>query len=333
LLIKENQLTFIIYINFCFIIAQNYIQNIAVNAKWIQNGIIVAGGNGQGNEVNQLSCPNGLYVADDETIYVADYYNHRIVEWKNGATGGRVVAGGNGQGNRNDQLNGPINVIVDNESDSLMICDYNNKRVVRWPRQNGTSGEIIISDIYCWGLTIDNDGCLYVSDYSKHEIRRWMVADSNGILVAGGNGQGNRLDQLSNPTFIFVDQDHAVYVTDGNNHRVMKWMKGAKEGIVVAGGQDAGNGVTQLNYPRGLSIDQLGTIYVADYVNHRVMRWLKGATQGAVIIGGNGRGLQPNQFSNPWGLSFDRHSNLYVADYGNHRIQKFDIESSSNSSC
>ena len=31
-------------------------------------------------------------------------------------------------------------------------------------RRNGTNGQIIISDIDCWGLTMDNNGDLYVSD-------------------------------------------------------------------------------------------------------------------------------------------------------------------------
>ncbi|CAF5111413.1 unnamed protein product, partial [Rotaria sp. Silwood1] len=75
------------------------------NAKWSQNGITVAGGNGKGSETNQLDRPWGLYVDDDLTIYVADPYNHRIVEWKSGATNRKVVAGGNGEGNGIDQLN------------------------------------------------------------------------------------------------------------------------------------------------------------------------------------------------------------------------------------
>ena len=58
----------------------------------------MAGGNGQGNGINQLYNPYGLYVDDDQTLYVADRLNHRIVEWKSGATSGPVVAGGNGQG-------------------------------------------------------------------------------------------------------------------------------------------------------------------------------------------------------------------------------------------
>jgi sugar lactone lactonase YvrE len=294
-------------------------------AKWIQNGITVAGGNGQGNALNQLNCPSGLCVDNGQTIYVADYGNHRILEWKSGATSGKVVAGGNGRGNRNDQLNDPTDVVVDNETDCLIICDYGNKRVVRWPRQNGTSGETLISNIDCSSLAMDNNGHLYVSDYTKHEVRRWKIGDANGVVVAGGNGAGNRLDQLSQPNYIFVDQDYSLYVSDGNNHRVMKWMKGAKEGIVVAGGHAYGNGLTQL-YPHGLVVDQSGTVYVADVSNHRFMRWVKGAAQGTIVVGGAGQGGQANQFCQPCDVSLDREGNLYVADIGNHRVQKFNIE-------
>ncbi|CAF1533171.1 unnamed protein product, partial [Rotaria sp. Silwood1] len=296
------------------------------NARWQQNGITVAGGNRQGNGINQLSNPYGLYVDDDQTIYVADRANHRIVECKRGATSGQVVAGGNGQGSADHQLYNPQDVIIDKERDSLIICDYSNKRVVRWPRRNGTSGETITSNILCSGLTMDENGSLYVIDHGKDEVRRYRRGESQGTVVAGGNGSGNRLDQLSRPTHIFVDRDHSVYVSEWNNHRVMKWMEGAKQGIVVAGGQGAGNDLTQLSSPRGVVVDQLGTVYVADGGNNRIMRWPKGATQGSVIVDGNGSGEQSNQLNRPFGLSFDRHGNLYVADYGNHRVQQFNIE-------
>ncbi|CAF4535739.1 unnamed protein product, partial [Rotaria sp. Silwood2] len=287
--------------------------NIHPNARWQQNGITVAGGNRQGNGINQLSNPCGLHVDDDQTIYVADESNHRIVEWKWGATSGQVVAGGNGQGSGAHQLSYPTDVIVDKERDSLIICDRSNRRVVRWPRRNGTSGETIISNIYCWGLTMDENGSRYVTDYEKHEVRRYRRGESQGTVVAGGNGSGNRLDQLSGPHY--------------RNHRVMKWVEGAKQGIVVAGGQGQGNGLTQLYYPQGVVVDQLGTVYVADYGNDRIMRWPKGATQGSVIVGGNGRGGQSNQLNLPIGLSFDRHGNLYAVDWGHHRIQIFNIDS------
>jgi sugar lactone lactonase YvrE len=301
--------------------------NIHSNTKWKQNGITIAGGNRQGNGLNQLSCPFGFYVDDDQTIYIADYANDRIVAWKCDSKNGQVVAAGNGDGNRTDQLNGPTDVIVDKVNDSLIISDRGNRRVVRWSRRNNTSGETIISDVDCCRLTMDKNGYLYVSDVQKNEVRRWRIGETSGTIVAGGNGQGDHLNQLNYPRYIFIDEDYSVYVSDNGNHRVMKWMKGAKEGIIVAGGKGGGNSLTQLSNPQGVIVDQFGHVYVADCDNHRVMRWCKGAREGNIVVGGNGQGKQSHQFDGPTGLSFDGQGNLYVADYGNDRIQKFEIES------
>ena len=319
---------FISSLHFCFISVpplRSSSTDIHPKAKWAQKGLTVAGGNGRGDGINQLNYPSGLYVDDDQTIYVADTGNHRIVEWKRGATGGQVVAGGKGEGNGTHQLNCPWDVIVDKERDSLIISDNGNRRVVRWSRRNGAKGETIISNIRCVGLTMDEKGSLYVVDYEKHEARRYGMGDTTGTVVAGGNGQGSRLDQLSCPWYVFVDRDYSVYVSDAGNSRVMKWKEGAKEGIVVAGGHEEGSSLSQLYWPRGVVVDQLGTVYVTD-CNHRITRWPKGSTQGSVIAGGNGRGEQSNQLNYPAGLSFDRQGNLYVVDCWNHRVQRFNLK-------
>ena len=135
------------------------------NARWSQNGVTVAGGNGDGNAVNQLYYPWGLDIDDDnQSIVIADCGNHRIVEWKIGAINGKVIAGGQGEGNRLDQLNGPIDVLIDKETNSLFIADQDNRRVVRWSRrQETTQGEVIVDNIGCFGLAIDHQRYLYVS--------------------------------------------------------------------------------------------------------------------------------------------------------------------------
>ncbi|CAF1000781.1 unnamed protein product [Adineta steineri] len=303
------------------------VNHININTKWKQHGTTIAGGNQIGNQLNQLSCPEGIYVDNDhQTIFIADYWNQRIVEWKYGAKKGQVVAGENGQGSRSDQLNNPTDVIVDKKNDSLIICDKDNRRVVRWSLLNGRNGETVISDIDCSRLTMDKNGDLYVSDYKKNEVRKWKHEKKEGTIVAGGRRKGNHRNQLDNPTGIFVDEDHSVYVSDTNNHRVMKWMKGAKEGIVVAGGKGRGNSLAQLSSPQGVIVDHLGNVYVGDWDNHRIMRWCKGSKEGSVVVGENETGEQPNQFICSTSLSFDVHGNLYVVDYLNHRIQKFDID-------
>ncbi|CAF2231683.1 unnamed protein product, partial [Rotaria magnacalcarata] len=224
------------------------IVNISANAKWAQNGVTIAGGNGYGGASYQLNSPAGLFVDGNQTAVIADTRNDRIIQWKNGdTTNVQVVAGDNGQGNGLNQFYRPIDVLIDKETDSLIICDFFNKRVVRWSRRSGTTqGEILIDNIDCWGLVMDEQRNLYVSEYEKNEVRRYKLGEKNGTLVAGGNGQGAELNQFNEPTHLFVDRDHSVYVSDWNNHRVMKWNKGAKVGIVGAGGQGAGSALTQL---------------------------------------------------------------------------------------
>ncbi|CAF4809526.1 unnamed protein product, partial [Rotaria socialis] len=133
---------------------------------WKQNGVTIAGGNGRGNATKQLYWPLGLFVDDDQTVVIADFYNDRIMQWKNGDTANaQVVAGGKGAGNGLHQLDGPSDVLIDKETDSLIICERWNRRVVRWSRRSDTTqGEILINNIDCWGLAMDEQRYVYVSD-------------------------------------------------------------------------------------------------------------------------------------------------------------------------
>ncbi|CAF4075997.1 unnamed protein product, partial [Rotaria sp. Silwood1] len=237
-------------------------------------------------------------------------------------------AGGNGEGNALNQLNRPSDVILDRATDHLLVCDRQNKRVVRWPHHNGTRGELILSNIECYGLTMDDRGFLYVSVLDKNEVRRFKVGGSQGTVVAGGNGEGGRLDQLNSSTYLFVDRDHSLYVSDSNNHRIVKWVEGAKEGKVVAGGNGPGNDVKQLFNPMGVLVDPMGTVYVADSRNNRIMCWPRERAEGNVVIGASGVGNVRNQLDSPFGLSFDRHGHLYVVNFGRGTVQIFELMTS-----
>ena len=180
-----------------------------MNAQWSQNGVTIAGGHGYGNAINQLNRPFGLDIDDDnQSIVIADYWNDRIVEWKMGASHGKVIAGSRGEGNRLDQLNWPTDVLIDKETNSLLIADRDNRRVLRWSRREKTTqGEVIVDNISCRGLAIDDQRYLYVSDIENCEVRRYTIGEKNGIVVAGGNGQGNELNQLNFPAYLFVDEE------------------------------------------------------------------------------------------------------------------------------
>lgn len=295
-------------------------------ARWIQQSFVVAGGHGSGLALNQLSNPWTIYIEDNQNLLIADQLNHRIVEWEHGSTHvGRLVAGGNGPGDETNQLNCPTDVIIDKNGTHLIICDRDNQRIVRWPRHNGTRGQILISNIDCVCLSMDNEGYLYVSDDHKHEVRRYAVGDTEGTRVAGGNGRGDRLDQFNEPRYIFVDQNRSIYVSDNGNHRVMKWTENATEGIIVAGGNNKGHDLSQLYFPQGIIVDQTGALYVADGENKRIVRWTKGSHQGSVVIGDSHHEERTNLLNRPFGISFDQLGNLYAVDMYNHRVLQYPV--------
>ncbi|CAF3477101.1 unnamed protein product, partial [Rotaria socialis] len=136
--------------------------NIPANAKWAQSGVTIAGGNGYGGATNQLYFPLGLIIDDDQTVVIADNQNDRIMQWKNSnTTNGQVVAGGKGQGTGLHQLDRPTDVLIDKETDGLIICE--GSRVVRLSRRSGTTqGEILIDNIKCCGLAMNEQRYLYV---------------------------------------------------------------------------------------------------------------------------------------------------------------------------
>ena len=98
---------------------------------------------------------------------------------------------------------------------------------------------------------------------------KWDRDAKEGIIVAGGNGRGDRLTQLSSPQGVIVDQ---IFVADCWNGRVMRWCEGESERTIVIGGSGQGQQPNQLNNPTGLSFDNKGNLYDADYENHRIQK-------------------------------------------------------------
>ncbi len=103
---------------------------IDANTKWLQTGITIAGDGSRNHGLNQLSNPWDLCLHDDQTVYVTDCSNNRIVTWKSGAMRGQILAGGNELGPQMYQLRAPKDVIINEKNDSRIINDYSNKRVV-----------------------------------------------------------------------------------------------------------------------------------------------------------------------------------------------------------
>jgi sugar lactone lactonase YvrE len=228
------------------------IQKFPAGSTSATNGITVAGGNGVGTAGNQLVA-NGIYVDRSGYIYVADFYNERIIRFPPGSTSdtlGITVAGGNGQGAAANQLNDPYSVYVD-ASGNIYVADRNNNRVQKFPAGSTSA--------------------------------------TNGITIAGGNGpgasgSGSAANQLYTPVGVYGDTAGNIYVSDETNRRVQKFPPGstsATNATTVAGGNGIGSAADQFDFIGGIYVDGYGSIYVADggdsYVladsNNRVQKW------------------------------------------------------------
>ncbi len=207
--------------------------------KWAPNatnGVVVAGGNGLGSASNQLHDPRGNLIIDkDESIYICDAFNHRIQKWVLGADTGITVAGGNGIGYAAYQLQYPMGIFID-DNGYLYVVDHGNFRIQKFP-PNSTS------------LT-------------------------NGVTVAGGNGQGMGADQLYNPWSVYVDKAGNIYIDDkdiNSKHRIQMWTNGATSGntILVADG-------TQPDFSVAVAFVDIdnGDIYISEQFNNRVQKYI-----------------------------------------------------------
>ncbi|MFP5042687.1 hypothetical protein [Parasediminibacterium sp. JCM 36343] len=229
-------------------------------------GVTVAGGNGQGNALNQLDLfslafgkgkGGGVAVDDNKNVYVGDYNNNRVMKWPKGATAGTLVAGGN-------VLSGPA-----------------------------------LNQLYHpFGVSISSTGSLYVVDLDNSRVLKFLPGSLTGIIVAGpSSSHGSTLDKLNNPANLFVDKDSNVYVADAgdnrpaflggdptHNNRIMLWPNKATQGTQVAGAADgSGTDAGHLYLPTGVYVDKSGSVYVADFNNNRIQKWTSPAGPGTTV--------------------------------------------------
>lgn len=305
------------------------------------NGIVVAGGNGQGSAANQFNQPGAMCMDASGNIYVADGPNHRIQKWAPNAIAGVTVAGGNGQGSAANQFSFPTGVCIDDQG-NLYVVDCLNARVQKWA-PNAAAG-VTVAGGNGWGNAANQfslpgglfykNGDIYVMDSDNSRVQKWAANATSGVTVAGGNGFGTAANQIANPSLngqLFVDNNNNIFIAEYSAFRVSKWAPNATQGVVVAGGNGQGSAANQLNYPSGLFVDNSGNVYVSEYGNSRVQYWPVNAVVGTTVAGGTGTGSALNQTSQPTGV-IKSGNDLYVLEYGNHRVTKFSSATNINDS-
>ena len=123
--------------------------------KWVigmDAGVLVAGGEHRGAQLNQLDFPIAIAVDQGGALIIADRNNDRIVKWAPGAQVGIVIAGGEGQGAALDQFYYPDGVALDDRG-AVLVADEYNHRVVRW--EAGADAGVVVAGGNGHGLAVN----------------------------------------------------------------------------------------------------------------------------------------------------------------------------------
>ena len=95
----------------------------------------MTGGNGKGKNLDQLDNPAGICVDRLDIVYVADYWNHRIMRWRKDAQrGDRITDDPYLPVDHPHQLNGSVGIAFDQDG-HLYVADLNNHRIQRFTLQ------------------------------------------------------------------------------------------------------------------------------------------------------------------------------------------------------
>ncbi|CAF0747467.1 unnamed protein product [Adineta steineri] len=307
--------------------------------RWNTTGETIAGVAGQfGNASNQLNVPFGLTMDWSNTLYIADWSNHRVQKYLRNSSFGQTVAGqATGSYNTTSSfLYYPGDVAVDWNS-NVYVADTFNNRIQLWT--NGSSTGMTVAGTGSIGngsnelarpyaLTRDpNTGTLYISDTFNNRVMCYLSGALSGSIVAGGLGSGTNNTQLSSPFGIYFDSlSNSLIIANGNANNIVRWTLGASSWTLLAGNANgmSGNTSTELNLPMDVTLDPMGNMYVVERLNHRIQFFPMGETVGTTIAGLTGiSGSNSMLLNQPMSVTLDSQLNLYVADTFNSRIQKF----------
>ncbi|CAF1258045.1 unnamed protein product [Adineta ricciae] len=164
--------------------SNNRIMRYLYNAS---SGTVVAGGNGNGNNISQLNFPTSVYFeSSSNSLVIVNYNGNNILRWKIGDSGWTLVAG---------SINGT----------------------------RGSTSTLLSSPIK---TTFDPMGNMYVADLLNHRIQLFLSGEANGTTIAGVTAMsGNDATHLNTPYGVALDNQLNLYVADSGNQRIQKFLR------------------------------------------------------------------------------------------------------------
>jgi sugar lactone lactonase YvrE len=313
-----------------------------------------------------INKPFGMAFDKAGNMYISDTFNS-VIRKVNKQTGkistiaGKLLdysySGDNGPAT-NATLSRQTGLVYDEARNFLYISDTFNARIrklnlntgyIYTVAGNGTQGytednvqatSASINNVY--GIDLDKDGNLYLSDRFNNRIRKVNTTTGiittvagNGTPGSGGDGTPATSANISGPAHTVFDKAGNLYISDAGNGRVRKVSVSNGNISTIAGGgaTAADQGVATnliLNAVGGLIINNTeNSLYIFEYTINKVKKLnLNNGT--LKMFAGNGSGgyngdNQPATtatFTNPLGGTLDKWGDVYIVDSTNSRIRK-----------
>jgi sugar lactone lactonase YvrE len=322
----------------------------SANIVFGQPDLFTSACNSSGINASSLCNPTGVAVdPNNGNVYVADYSNHRVLEYNSPFTTDRVADDVFGQfgafttnfcdnsGLSSDSLCNPAAVAVDSGG-NLYVADQANNRVLEY-----NTPEVLTATPGSGDTTADR-----------------VFGQADNFTVGGCNSVGISADSLCSPTALAVDPSRNLFVADSTNNRVLEYFNplitdttadrvfGQLGNFTTNSPNNGGINANSLSNPPGIAIDSIGRLYVSDRNNNRALGFKPpfGLNPSASIVFGQRSdftaticnnsflGTSPpvssESLCSPTGAGVDGSGNLYLVDTFNNRVLKYNTPFTTN---
>ncbi len=293
-----------------------YVRDLYRVSQFAPNGDFLDSWASVGDDLGQFNFPLGIDANSDGQLFVADQFNHRLVELD--PTGSPISAIGS-RGTGPLEFERPIDLAV-NGLNQIVVADLENHRVqvigsdflpIRSFGDFGTGpGQFNLP----FGVAIGAGNTVYVSDSGNHRIQQFQ---GDGTFLREWGSEGTADGQFREPGPLAIDSDGNLFVADRLNHRIQKF---APDGAHLLSFGSLGNANGEFNVPEALGFDANGLLFVADTLNNRYQAF---TVTGEYLGKFEQPGIEPGQVTRPGGIYFDDNQNVFMVGARNNRLQRF----------
>jgi sugar lactone lactonase YvrE len=251
---------------------------------------------GNGTAPTAMSNPQAVAVDSSNNLYVADFYNNRVLEFDDPLDATAPCAAAGNPGCAGDAV--ADNVFGQGGSFSTSVCT------------DGLGSDPPVSATgLCMptGLAFDSNGNFYVSDSNDNRVLVFgepTGASPNNFAANFVFGQGTEISlttansgtgplNLNQPWGIAIDSNNNVYIADMGNNRVLEFNEppsgpnNVHANLVLGQGSSGSEFSTKtcganvnasnstLCSPPAITVDASGDLFASDPINNRVLEFIQ----------------------------------------------------------